>query len=261
MPGRPLSPMRKARGRRWRSDRVPHEHHDAPDVGFVAGVNGALGAALVERAQDPAPVTLDAEPDDGFPVAPGVTRRVQPNGVRPWVFRYRSDGKPHRVTPRKPDAVKADDARPAALPSSLARRAAANPFASLLPARLSRCSPPSIWNGARPGGSRPPGQRSGAISTAILPALGHLRVGSVVRADVARFFHVYGRRKPGGANRYEWAREIPEGDALQALLDISIERESLDPTPRQSQTQVAIDDAEHIETNAKYPNGRTATGG
>ena len=28
-----------------------------------------------------------------------------------------------------------------------------------------------------------------------------LRVGSVVRADIARFFHEYGRRKPGGANR------------------------------------------------------------
>ena len=39
------------------------------------------------------------------------------------------------------------------------------------------------------------------LNGAILPALGHLRVGSVVRADIARFFHEYGRRKPGGANR------------------------------------------------------------
>ena len=39
------------------------------------------------------------------------------------------------------------------------------------------------------------------LNSAILPALGHLRVGSVVRADIARFFHEYGRRKPGGANR------------------------------------------------------------
>ena len=36
------------------------------------------------------------------------------------------------------------------------------------------------------------------FNSAILPALGHLRVGAVVRADVARFFHEYGRRKPGG---------------------------------------------------------------
>ena len=40
-----------------------------------------------------------------------------------------------------------------------------------------------------------------SLKSAILPALGHLRVGSVVRADIARFFHEYGRRKPGGANR------------------------------------------------------------
>ena len=39
------------------------------------------------------------------------------------------------------------------------------------------------------------------LNSAILPTLGHLRVGSVVRADVARFFHEYGRRKSGGANR------------------------------------------------------------
>ena len=39
------------------------------------------------------------------------------------------------------------------------------------------------------------------LNSAILPALGHLRVGSVARADVARFFHEYGHRRPGGANR------------------------------------------------------------
>ena len=39
------------------------------------------------------------------------------------------------------------------------------------------------------------------LDSAILPALGQLRIGSVVRADVARFFHEYGRTRPGGANR------------------------------------------------------------
>ena len=32
------------------------------------------------------------------------------------------------------------------------------------------------------------------LNSAILPALGHLRGGSVVRADIARFFYEYGRR-------------------------------------------------------------------
>ena len=36
---------------------------------------------------------------------------------------------------------------------------------------------------------------------AILPALGGLRVDAITRADVARWFHEYGRRSPGGANR------------------------------------------------------------
>ena len=40
------------------------------------------------------------------------------------------------------------------------------------------------------------------LESAILPAPGHLRVGSVVRADVARFFQEFGHRKPDGANRY-----------------------------------------------------------
>ena len=41
--------------------------------------------------------------------------RVQPNGARSWVFRFRRDGTPRRVTLGKPDAVKADRARAAAL--------------------------------------------------------------------------------------------------------------------------------------------------
>ena len=52
------------------------------------------------------------------------------------------------------------------------------------------------------------------LNSAILPALGHLRVGSVVRADVARFFHEYGRRKPGGANRSH--------DILRGMFDCAI---------------------------------------
>ena len=52
------------------------------------------------------------------------------------------------------------------------------------------------------------------LNSAILPALGHLRVGSVVRADIARFFHEYGRRKPGGANRSH--------DILRTMFDCAI---------------------------------------
>ena len=52
------------------------------------------------------------------------------------------------------------------------------------------------------------------LKSAILPALGHVHVGPVVRADIARFFHKYGRRKPGGANR---SHEI-----LRSMFDCAI---------------------------------------
>ena len=52
------------------------------------------------------------------------------------------------------------------------------------------------------------------LNSAILPVLGHLRVGSVVRADIARFFHEFGRRKPGGANRSH--------DILRNMFDCAI---------------------------------------
>ena len=45
----------------------------------------------------------------------GFMLRVQPNGARSWVFRFRRDGKPRRVTLGKPGAAKADQARAAAL--------------------------------------------------------------------------------------------------------------------------------------------------
>ena len=52
------------------------------------------------------------------------------------------------------------------------------------------------------------------LNSAILPALGHLRVCAVVRAEVARFVHEYGRRKPGGANRSH--------DILRNMFDCAI---------------------------------------
>ena len=45
----------------------------------------------------------------------GFMLRVQPNGARSWVFRFRRDGKPRRVTLGKPGPAKANEARAAAL--------------------------------------------------------------------------------------------------------------------------------------------------
>ena len=121
----------------------------------------------------------------------GFMLRVQPNGARSWVFRFRRDDKPRRVTLGKPGAVKADQARGGGSPVPLP---ASGPTLTKFSAEYVERRSPS-WK---------PSTVKATLSylnSAILPALGHLRVGSVVRADIARFFHEYGRRKPGGANR------------------------------------------------------------
>ena len=56
---------------------VSNEHHDAADVGLVAGIDGALGTALVFRAQGPAPVALGEAPHHGLPAARRVADRDQ----------------------------------------------------------------------------------------------------------------------------------------------------------------------------------------
>ena len=124
----------------------------------------------------------------------GFMLRVQPNGAQFWVFRFRRDG--------KPDAVKADQARAAAL-AFLAREKGGGS-----PVPLPASGPMLAKFAAEYVERRSPSWKPSTVEatncylrSAILPALGHLRVGSVVRADVARFFHEYGRRKPGGANR------------------------------------------------------------
>ena len=145
----------------------------------------------------------------------GFMLRVQPNGARSWVFRFRRDGKPRRVTLGRPGAVKADHARAAAL-AFLAREKGSGS-----PVPLPASGPTLTKFAAEYVERRSPAWKPSTVETtwcylnsAILPALGHLRVGSVSRADIARFFHEYGRRKPGGANRAH--------DILRNLFDCAI---------------------------------------
>ena len=132
----------------------------------------------------------------------GFMLRVRPNGARSWVFRFRRDGKPRRVTLGKPGPAKANEARAAALAFLAREKGGGKP----LPAPAS--GPTLTKLAAEYVERRSPAWKPSTVTatmsylnSAILPALGHLRVGAAVRADVARFFHEYGRRKPGGANR------------------------------------------------------------
>ena len=148
-------------------------------------------------------------------VLQGFMLRVQPNGARSWVFRFRRDGKPRRVTLGKPGAAKADQARAAAL-AFLAREKGGGS-----PVPLPASGPPLTKFAAEYVERRAPSWKPSTVkatlsylNSAILPALGHLRVGAIARADVARFFHEYGRRKPGGANRSH--------DILRNMFDCAI---------------------------------------
>ena len=132
----------------------------------------------------------------------GFMLRVQPDGARSWVLRFRRNGKSRRVTLGRVGMLAADRARTAALAFLAREKGGGRPLpvppsgptlARLAAEYMERCSP--AWK---------PSSRAAITSylnSAILPAIGHLRVDAVTRADIARWFHHYGQRRPGGANR------------------------------------------------------------
>ena len=102
--------------------------------------------------------------------------RVQPNGARSWVFRFRRDGKARRVTLGKPDAVKADAARAAALAFLASEKGGGSPVP--LPASGPTLAKFADEHAARRSPAWRPSTVDATVSylnCAILPALGHLR--------------------------------------------------------------------------------------
>jgi len=131
----------------------------------------------------------------------GFMLRVQPDDARSWVLRFRRNGKSRRATLGRAGTLTARQARAAAL-ACLAREQGGDrpvPIPSSGPTLgrlaveyMERCSPK--WK---------PSTRAAVTSylnSAILPAIGHLRVDAVNRADIARWFHHYDQHRPGGAN-------------------------------------------------------------
>ena len=128
---------------------------------------------------------------------PGLGLRVRTNGRKTWIVHRRCNGSVVKLTLGALDALTVEDARHA-VRALLADAEARGTPATIPTVRtfvstfLADCA--ERW--------KPATRRAHAdgMRRFILPAIGHLRVGSVVRADIARFFHEYGRRKPGGAN-------------------------------------------------------------
>ena len=132
----------------------------------------------------------------------GFMLRVQPGGARSWVLRYRRDGKSRRVTLGSARTFTAEQARAAALALLAREKCGSQPMpaptsgptlARFAREYLARRSP--AW--------KPATRRmvETYLRCSILPALGPVRINAITRIDVARWFHAYGRRRPGGANR------------------------------------------------------------
>jgi integrase len=130
----------------------------------------------------------------------GLMLRVQPSGAKSWVYRRRVDGKPKRITfgsaetmpiaeaRAKIHALLAADARHV-MPSKPKGRS----FAAIVDVYLERRTP--HWK---------PSTRATNecyLRTTLLHFFADMPIDGITRADVSRWFHEYGRTRPGGANR------------------------------------------------------------
>ena len=162
---------------------------------------------MVERARLTDAIALAAQPREREyaihdETLRGFMLRVQSGGSRSWVLRFRRDGKPRRVTLGQVGAVTANQARAAALALLAREKGGARPIPP--PASGPTLARFAVEYVERRSPAWKPSTHASTMSYlrhAILPALGALRVDTVTRADVARWFHEYGRERPGGANR------------------------------------------------------------
>ena len=125
---------------------------------------------MVERARLTDAIALAAQPREHEreyaihdETLRGFMLRVQPGGS--WVFRFRRDGKPRRVTLGQVRTVTADQARAVALALLAREKSGGRPTPPHLPARRLRGSQPSMSSGARRHGSRPRTRRPRATCT------------------------------------------------------------------------------------------------
>lgn len=130
----------------------------------------------------------------------GLMLRVQPSGGKTWVHRRRIDGKPRRVTLGAAETITADEARAkvhahlaAAVHVDQPSKPKGPRFAEMAKVCLQRRA--ASW--------KPSTRRTHEcyLRSTLLPFFGEMRIDGISRTDVARWFHDYGRSRPGGANR------------------------------------------------------------
>ena len=132
----------------------------------------------------------------------GFMLRVQPGGAQSWVLRFRRDGKSRRITLGPAAGLSAEQARAAAF-SFLAHSHGNGQPAPVPPSGPTLARFALEYLERRSPAWKPATRRmvETYLHCSILPALGGVRIDAVTRSDVAHWFHAYGRRSPGAANR------------------------------------------------------------
>jgi len=133
----------------------------------------------------------------------GFGLRERPSGAKSWILRLAIDGKMKRRTLGSPRIISAEQARAKAHALLADRQTDAGA------AEITRPTAPTFkaftehYLDRKVALQKPSGQRAVKIylRVTLLPAFGDISLDRIRRADVARWFHDYGERRPGGANR------------------------------------------------------------
>ena len=132
---------------------------------------------------------------------PGLGVRVRPSGHRSFVWHGRVQGESVRATVGPAALITVEDARKRALalrlgttPRTAEGRSGAPLFRDFvqdewLPAYRRRCAPSSSRSANR------------VLERQLIPTFGHFPLDAIRRIDVERWFDVYSRTAPGGANK------------------------------------------------------------
>ena len=130
----------------------------------------------------------------------GLMLRVQPSGARSWVFRRRVNGRPKRITLGPAQNMPVVEARAKAhayLAADTTFEAPSKPkgptFAEMariyMERRATQWKPSTHYT------------HECYLNSTLLPFFADVPIDAITRADVLRWFHDYGRTRPGGANR------------------------------------------------------------
>ncbi|MDH3663576.1 MAG: site-specific integrase [Alphaproteobacteria bacterium] len=133
----------------------------------------------------------------------GFGLRVRSTGAKSWILRLSIDGKVQRRTLGNPKTLSAEDARAKAHALLAERQTEASAAEIIRPTAPTFEAFTRIYLDRKVSLQKPSGRRSVEVylRCTLLPAFQDMPLDRIRRADVAKWFHDYGERRPGGANR------------------------------------------------------------